>query len=134
MAYYICAAGYGIDSADQIRECDGTTWSATAPECNGNVDKLYQGAFILVFFFLVIVCQALVFTTNILLVYVPDMTDPHDFGTAAIHICHRGYYLVGPLIRHCGGHGSSVNGNWDGSLSTCLSKFYTLFSYTYKAA
>ncbi len=74
---------------------------------------------------LVIICQALVPTDNTLFVYVPDFTPPHDFGTAVIHICMRGYYLVGQFIRHCGGHGSSVNGNWDGSLSTCLSKLRT---------
>ncbi len=36
VATYICTAGNGIDRGDQIRVCDGTTWSGTAPECNGN--------------------------------------------------------------------------------------------------
>ncbi len=58
----------------------------------------------------------------LVLLYVYDLTSPYQFGTAAIHFCVDGYYIDGSTIRHCGGHGSSVHGNWDGIPATCLGK------------
>ncbi len=54
--------------------------------------------------------------------YVHDTTSPYEFGTVAIYHCLDGYYITGITVRHCGGHGSSARGNWDGIPKSCIGK------------
>ena len=41
------------------------------------------------------------------------------FGTVANHSCDEGYFLVGDSVRTCEGNGSTVEGEWSGTVPVC---------------
>ena len=46
------------------------------------------------------------------------------FGTVANHSCDEGYFLVGDSVRTCEGNGSTVEGEWSGTVPVCSGRLY----------
>ena len=67
-----------------------------------------------------IVCQELGPLDDGSVTYSVAEGDPLVFGTRATYSCDMGYSLMGEEIRTCGGNGSSVVGEWNGTEPTCL--------------
>ena len=67
-----------------------------------------------------IVCEALELLEDGSVTYSVGEGDPLVFGTSATYSCDIGYSLMGEEIRTCGGNGSSVTGEWNGTEPTCL--------------
>ena len=82
----------------------------------------------LLYFYSVITCPSLGAITDGQVIYSPDTTSPHDFGTVATFICNTGCSLSGDSARTCGGDGSSQSGVWSGSSPVCLCE---LLSFQY---
>ena len=82
----------------------------------------------LLYFYSVITCLSLGAITDGQVIYSPDTTSPHDFGTVATFTCNTGCNLIGDSARTCGGDGSSQSGVWSGSSPVCLCE---LLSFQY---
>ena len=67
-----------------------------------------------------IVCETLELLEDGSVTYSVGEGDPLVFGTSATYSCDIGYSLMGEEIRTCGGNGSSVTGEWNGTEPTCL--------------
>ena len=76
----------------------------------------------------VITCSLLGDLGNGSIVYHDNVTEQLVFGTVANHSCDEGYFLVGDSVRICEGSGSTVEGEWSGTVPVCLGR---LCSYDY---
>ena len=52
--------------------------------------------------------------------YSSDTTESYDYGTKATYQCDSGYELTGgDTVRTCTGDGSSLVGQWNGTVPNC---------------